>query len=437
MENNSTRKMVVGLDIGTTKIAAVIGYRNENGQIDVIGHGKSVSTGVQQGEIQNIDKTVEGILSSIRLASQRANVDVCEVYVGIAGHHIKSNSYTHHHFRNGSRETISREELETMQQEVFNATVPPGENIVDVIPQRYVIDNRRQSGNPAGELGNEITGVYQVITGQKEEIDKIRMCTDKSDLRIIEIILEPIASSLACLTEEDKKQGVALVDIGGGTTDLIIYMDGNPVYTKVIALGGDSITRDIAGVCKVSKDVAEKLKIQHGTCIVQKSHANKIITIPNPFGQPIQIDESYLAQIIYARMGRNIVSALKTEIENTGLKDYLRNGVVLTGGGSSLRDLRELCNYELQLPARIGVPGNGFARDIPQELKQPSYATALGLLKYGIELEEANVDEFEDEPKPNPVNPFIHKDKKNNRKSVWGIFDKVRDYLKRQVEQVS
>lgn len=443
MENNYTRNMVVGLDIGTTKIASVVGYRNEMGQIDVVGYGKSVSTGVKNGEIQNIDKTVEGILNSVQAASQRSKVDVCEVYVGIAGHHIKSNSYTHHRFRNGSMETISQEELDSMQQEVFKATVQPGEEIVDVIPQRYIIDNTRQSNSPAGELGNEITGVYQVITGMKMEINKVTMCTDKSNLKIHEIILEPLASSLACLSEDDKQQGVALVDIGGGTTDLIIYLDGKPVYTKVIAMGGDVITQDIATVCKIPKDIAEKLKMKYGTCIVEKSHDHNIITIPRPYGQPIQINENYLAQIIYARMGGNIVKALKAEIENTGLKDYLKNGIVLTGGGANLRDLKELCNYELQLPARIGIPSVGFARDIPQELKHPSYSTVLGLLKYGIEVEEDLQEEEQEEVEE--VNRGFwggrkkEKDtpKKSGKEPRWGLFDKVRVYLKNMVKQVS
>ena len=242
MENvYNNDNMIVGLDIGTTKIATVIGYRNENGQIDIIGYGKSESTGVEFGEIRNINKTVTGITLSTSMASQRSNQEIKSVYVGIAGHHIKTSRYNHHLFRQGKKTPITSEEIENLKNEVFHATVPPGEEIIDVIPQKYLIDKERVTFEPVGELGNEVIGTYQLITGKISEIDRIKMCGEESGIHLNDIILEPIASGMACLTEEEKRHGVALVDIGGGTSDLIIFVDGNPVYTKVIAMGGKAL----------------------------------------------------------------------------------------------------------------------------------------------------------------------------------------------------
>lgn len=440
MENvYNNDNIVVGLDIGTTKIATVIGYRNENGQIDVIGYGKSESTGVEFGEIRNINKTVDGIKLSTSMASQRSNQEISDVYVGIAGHHIKTSKYNHHLFRQGKKTPITQEEIDNLKNDMFKATVPPGEEIIDVIPQRYFIDNERYTFEPVGELGNDVIGTFQLITGKIDEIDKIKLCGQESNITLKDIILEPIASGMACLSEEDKRNGVAMVDIGGGTSDLIIFVDGNPVYTKVIALGGNVITKDIALICKISEEMAEKLKISYGTCIVEKSHSNNLITIPKPHpGQdPIQINENYLAQIINSRVQGEIIAAIQKEINNSGYKDRLFAGLVLTGGGANLRHIKELCQYVLQMPTRIGIPDNGFAHSIPTELKQPTFSTALGLLKYGIELEENRRLTDPEDTSKGKLKPKKEKPEGNDDSQPWGVFEKVRDYLRRMLEQVS
>ena len=449
--------MIVGLDIGTTKIATVVGYRNENGQIEVIGHGMSESTGVEFGEIRNINRTVDGIIKSKDIAEQRANCEIKNVYVGIAGHHIKTSKYNHHLYRYNNKTPISQEEIDNLKEEIFKVVVPPGEKIIDVIPQRYFIDNVRETFEPVGELGNEIIGTYQLITGKESEIERILLCGDNASLTLNEIILEPIASGLACLSEEEKKQGCVLVDIGGGTTDMIIYIDGSPVYTKVISLGGNIITKDIAQVCKISEDVAEQLKIKHGTCIVDKSNANNFITISSRYGQePIQISENYLAQIINCRVQEEILNSIKKEIENSGYKDRLYAGLILTGGGANLRHIKELCQYTLQLNTRIGVPDNGFSRTLSSDLKQPMFSTALGLLKYGIEAEEYNMSRplDEEESEGNGMLGGIFGGKKENKKTEkkpenqhrvpdgggrekWGFFSKVYDWLKTSLEKFS
>lgn len=450
MSNNYTndKKLVVGLDIGTTKMATVVGYRNENGQIDIVGHGISESTGVEYGEIKNINYTVDGITRSINIASQRANYDIDNVYVGIAGHHIKTMKYNHHIYRFDNNDCeIRKEEIDNAKEEVKKVAVDPGEKIIDVIPQRYIIDKKRETFEPVGEMGKEIMGTYQIITGKEQEIDKIILCGKKAQIEFNEIILEPIASSLSCLTEEEKRQGCVLVDIGGGTTDMIIYLDGSPVYTKVISLGGNIITCDIANVCKIPHEQAERLKINYGTCIVDKSNDGHLLTIPRGNGQePIQINEYYLAQIINARMQGEILLAIKKEIENSGYKDRLYAGLILTGGGANLKHLKELCQYVLQLNTRIGIPENGFARNISSDLKQPMYATALGLLKYGIETEENMILEEEEEETSNArFNPFGRKEKNlnatetntNRHQKNWGILSNVSEWLKNTIDKVS
>ena len=454
MENvSSNNGMVVGLDIGTTKIATVIGFRNDNGQIEVVGYGKSESSGVEFGEIKNIIKTTEGIVLSKDIAAQRSNQEIDWVYAGIAGHHIKTSKYNHILYRHGNENPISREEIEQLKKDVSVVTLPPGEEIIDVIPQGYQIDRSRYTVDPVGELGNEVIGVYQIISGNEREIKKIVKCVNDASLNIRDIVLEPIASGLACLSDREKQEGVVLVDIGGGTTDMVIFVDGSPVFTKVIPIGGNIITKDIAQVCRISEDVAEQLKVRYGTCVVEKSNANNMITIPRPYGQdPIQISEYNLAQIINCRVQEEIVNVVKSEVENSGYKDRLYAGLVLTGGGANLRNIKELCQFSLQLPTRIGVPDSSFAHNIPTELKHPMFATALGLLKFGIAteykempVEETVVEEEKPERKRGGLfggrkkEPKAPKEPKKEKEKAPGldIFSKIPPYLKDLLERIS
>ena len=305
--------------------------------------------------------------------------------------------------------------------------------------------------DPVGELGNEVIGVYQIISGNEREIKKIVKCVNDANLNIREIVLEPIASGLACLSDREKQEGVVLVDIGGGTTDMVIFVDGSPVFTKVIPIGGNIITKDIAQVCRISEDVAEQLKVRYGTCVVEKSNANNMITIPRPYGQnPIQISEYNLAQIINCRVQEEIINVVKSEVENSGYKDRLFAGLVLTGGGANLRNIKELCQFSLQLPTRIGVPDNSFAHNIPTELKHPMFATALGLLKFGIQAENKEMpvedtEVIEEKPKKNKgglfggryKKPKAPKDPNEEKVPRTDILSKIPSYFKDLLERIS
>jgi cell division protein FtsA len=381
-------QIIVGLDIGTTKIAVLIGFQNNEGKIDVLGYGKGDSTGVQHGLIFNINKTVDGINVAKNTASSRFNQEFDSVYAGVAGRHINSMEFKHAITRrNGKEEVIRQEEIDKIIDDLENISVSPGEKIITVIPQRFVIDSKRETNDPVGELGEVLIGYFQIITGNDFEIRKIIRCINDCDLRVNDIILEPIASSLVCLTHEEKQQGVVLVDIGGGTTDIVIYVDGNPVFTKVIPIGGAVITKDIANVCQIPEDLAEKLKVSYGTCVIEKSNKNNFITIPQFHeSAPKQISEPFLAEIIYSRVQMDILNQIQKAIAESGYEKKIHAGVVLTGGGSMLRHLKELCQYTLQRNTRIGIPDIGIVHSIPSELKNPMYATALGLLKYGIQV---------------------------------------------------
>jgi len=437
-------QIIVGLDIGTTKIATIIGFQNNEGKIDVLGYGKGDSMGVQHGLIYNINKTVDGINVAKNTAISRSGVEFDTVYAGVAGRHITSMEFKHAITRrNGKEEVIRQDEIDKMREDLENISVRPGEKIITVIPQRFVIDSKRETTEPVGELGEVIVGYFQIITGNDFEIKKIIRCINDCDLTVNDIILEPIASALVCLTQEEKQQGVVLVDIGGGTTDVAIYVDGNPVFTKVIPIGGSIITKDIASVCQIPEDLAEKLKVKYGTCIIEKSNKDSFITIPQFHdGAPKQISEPYLAEIIYSRVQMDILTQIQKAITESGYERQIRAGVVLTGGGSSLRHLKELCHYTLQRNTRIGIPEIGFVNSIPVELKHPMFATSLGLLKHGIQESEPKEFEYEEEiikSKPRTANreprtPKPSIKKKENKNSIWVS---IKDFLDDLTEKTS
>ena len=437
-------QIVVGLDIGTTKIATIIGYKSSDARIDVLGYGKGESTGVQHGLIFNLNKTIEGIITSINTAKSRSNQEIDKVFVGVAGRHIKSLEYKHIITRrNGKEEIIRQEEIDKMIEDLENISVSPGEKVISVIPQRFIIDGvgERETNDPVGELGERILGYFQIITGNEHEIRKIIRCINEANLQVKDIILEPIASALSCLTQEEKKQGVVLVDIGGGTTDVAIYVDGAPVFTRVIPFGGNVITSDIAKICQITEEVAEKLKTTYGTCVVEKSNKNNYITIPQLHqSAPKQISETFLSEIIYSRVQTDILNSVKKAIDESGYTNRIISGIVLTGGGAMLKNIKELCQFTLQKPCRIGIPEIGFVPSIPAELKHPIYATALGLIKYGVEYHEKNG--FDMEENLNKVEKKDKIDKKNKRDKVDkkqndNIFDKISKYVNNLLDNIA
>ena len=423
---NDTPKFFVGLDIGTTKIATVVGYMAMDGKIEVIGHGKSDSNGVQHGLVYNLSKTINGIKASVELASHQSGQPISDVFVGIAGRHIKNTEFRHRILRrNGTEELIHQDEIDEMIKTIKETPNQTGETVIDVIPQKFYIDGNydREIIDPVGELGIKLEGVFQIITGNEHEINKVLRCVEDAELNPADLILEPLASGLVSLTQEEKQAGVVLVDIGGGTTDIAIYLEGNPVYTQVIPIGGHVITSDIASVCQIPEEIAEKLKINHGTCLVEKSNKNNFITIPK-LGQtdPVQISEEYLAQIIYARIIRDILNPVKVIIENSGYESNIMS-VVITGGGAYLKHLKELAQFTFRKPTRIGSPEFGFL-SVPAELRHPMYSTGLGLLKFGVTNNFDYTDDVEETPKKTRVTKKTDSSKNENSMKKVKLFFK-------------
>ncbi|MDR0368626.1 MAG: cell division protein FtsA, partial [Bacteroidales bacterium] len=280
-------KIGVGLDIGTTKVVAFVGQRNEEGKIEILGFGKHVSLGVQRGQVINIDKTAEAIRQAISQAENSADIDIDTVMVGIAGQHIDNAQILGEIKRRNPESEITKEDVRMLIDDMFKVAVDPGKQIIDVIPQEYTVDNITGLDDPVGVLGTQLSSVFNIITGNAQHIKNIARCVKRRNLEMDGLILEPIASSEVVLDQKEKEAGVALVDIGGGTTDIAIFINGILRHTAVIPIAGDVITDDIKVVFKgIVKDEAEILKIKHGSCIPNHAKANHVISIPGIKGRP-------------------------------------------------------------------------------------------------------------------------------------------------------
>lgn len=381
MEND---KFIVGLDIGTTKICAVVGRKNEFGKLEVLGMGKAVSDGVIRGIVTNIDKTVNAIQKAVGDASDMAEVDIANVIVGIAGQHIKS---TVHHgaiIRNPNQDEITIEDVRRLANDMENIVVPPGNTIIHVMPQDYTVDYEDGIKDPVGMSGSKLEADFHIITAQTTAINNINRCVKRADLVSKDLILEPLASSLSVLSEEDKEAGVCLVDIGGGTTDIAIFYDNIIRHTAVIPLGGNIITTDIKEGCMVLHHQAELLKTKFGKAIAEEANPNEIVSIPGLRNRPPkEISIKNLAAIIQARM-EEIIEHVQNELVASGHYKKLAGGIVLTGGGALLSGVAQLFEYMTGLDTRIGYPNEHLGKCKIDEIKSPMYATSVGLVLAGF-----------------------------------------------------
>ncbi len=386
-------EIIVGLDIGTTKIAAIVGRRNENGKLEILGSGKAESLGVKRGVVSNIDYTVQSIKEAVQEAEQKSNVKIHTVNVGIAGQHIKSIQHRGSLIRNNIDDEVSQKDIDTLISNMFNLAMNPGEEIIDVIPQEYIIDNEQGIKQPIGMLGHSLEAHFHIITGLTAAAKNIYKCVKKAGLEVEELILEPLASSCSVLSEEEKEAGVVLVDIGGGTTDIAIFQDGIIRHTAVIPFGGDIITEDVKVGCTIIKKHAEDLKVKFGSALASENKDEEIVAIPGLRGRPPkEISLKNLSHIIQARM-EEIVEHVYYEIKNSGFEKKLIAGIVLTGGGSQLRHVAQLTEFVTGMDTRIGYPTEHLANTSPEEMGMPMYATGVGLVIEGLErFERKNRD---------------------------------------------
>lgn len=381
MEND---KFIVGLDIGTTKICAVVGRKNEFGKLEVLGMGKAVSDGVIRGIVTNIDKTVNAIQKAVSDASDMAEVDIANVIVGIAGQHIKSSVHHGVIMRNQKQDEITIEDVRRLANDMENIVVPPGNTIIHVMPQDYTVDYEDGVKDPVGMSGSKLEADFHIITAQTTAINNINRCVKRADLVSKDLILEPLASSLSVLSEEDKEAGVCLVDIGGGTTDIAIFYDNIIRHTAVIPLGGNIITTDIKEGCMVLHHQAELLKTKFGKAIAEEANPNEIVSIPGLRNRPPkEISIKNLAAIIQARM-EEIIEHVQNELVASGHYKKLAGGIVLTGGGALLSGVAQLFEYMTGLDTRIGYPNEHLGKCKIDEIKSPMYATSVGLVLAGF-----------------------------------------------------
>ena len=376
--------IIVGLDIGTTKIAVIVGRKNEFGKIEILGYGKVPSIGVKRGVVANIDNTVISIIDAVAEASAKSGVDIKYVNVGIAGQHIKSMQHRGSMIREVSDTVISQLDIDKLCNSMYNLNMSPGEEILDVIPQEFSIDGEHGNLMPKGMIGSSLEANFHIIIGQTAAAKNIYTCVRKAGLEVVELIIEPMASAEAVLNEDEKEAGVVLVDIGGGTSDIAIFHGGIIRHTAVIPLGGEIISEDIKEGCSIIKKHAEELKVKFGSALARESREEEIVAIPGLRGRtPKEISLKNLASIIQARM-EEIIEHIYFEIKNSGYEKKLIGGIVLTGGGAQLKHIAQLTEFMTGLDTRIGYPNEHLASDTAEEMASPMFATGVGLVIEGI-----------------------------------------------------
>lgn len=390
-------KIVVGLDIGTTKVCAVVGRLNERGQLEVLGMGKAVSTGVVEGTVFNIDRTTDAITQSLQEAERMSGIDIGVVNVGLAGRHIKSIMQHGMYVRPNSEDVISVVDVENLNSTMYRTVVPDGRRIIHIIPQDYTIDSTMRVPDPVGSYGNKIEANFNVVLGDIKAMKNIESSVTRANLEIEEengLMLEPIASSMSVLTEEERETGVVLVDIGGGTTDIAIFYKNILRHVAVIPYGGNAVTADIEKGCMVLNQQAEQLKTRYGHALELEVGVNSIIAIPGAQNRPAkEVSTKNLAGIIESRMD-DIISMVHTQIIYSGYERQLIGGIVITGGGAQLKNIIELTEMITGMHARIGYPTVNLARKNIELVSDPMYATAIGLVWAGLKSFDYRINNY-------------------------------------------
>lgn len=392
-ETKNNQEIIVGLDIGTTKIVAMVGRRNEHNKIEILGLGHASSEGVERGVVTHISKVVVSIQKAMDEAQKASGVEIRRVNVGIAGQHIRSYQHRGILTRKNMDDEISQPDVDCLIDDMYKLAMPPGEQIIHVLPQEYIVDNSSGVKDPIGMLGNRLEANFHIISGQVTAAKHIYKCAEQAHIHIDDLILEPLASSEAVLSQDEKEMGVVLVDIGGGTTDVAIFHDGIIRHTAVIPFGGNIITEDIRNGCGIIKHYAEMLKIKYGSALPSESMNNKSITIPGIKGRlPKEIGMRNLAEIIQARM-TEILEFVEYEIKNSGFRSRLAGGIVVTGGGANLKNITQLTEFVTGLETRVGFPTEHISGANTKMVSSPIYSTSIGLMMMGFDSVKSKVHE--------------------------------------------
>ena len=421
-------EIVVGLDIGTTKIVAIVGRRNEFGKIEILGMGKSESFGVARGVVQNIDQTVQSIRTAVEEAEAKSGVDIKVVNVGIAGQHIRSMQHRGIKTRASIEQEISQNDIDSLIDDMYKLMMAPGEEIIHVLPQEYIIDNESGIKNPIGMSGIRLEANFHIITGQIAAARNIYKCVQKAGLEVSELTLEPLASADAVLSNEEKEAGVVLVDIGGGTTDVAIFQDGIIRHTAVIPFGGNVITEDVKEGCTIIKSQAELLKMKFGSALASENQENEIVSIPGLRGRAHkEISVRNLSAIIQARM-EEIVEHVYYEIKHSGYEKKLIAGIVVTGGGAQLKHVSQLIEYITGMDTRVGYPNEHLAKG-SEDVTSPLFATSVGLVMKGLQtLDKQNKKMVSSTAEKGGI-------KGHSREKTSGFFDKLKSFFDEDAAQ--
>lgn len=444
-------KIVAAIDIGTTKIVAIIGKKSENGNIDILGYGNTRSTGVKRGVVLNIEQTLNAIRQAVDVAEAQAGVRVTDAYVGIAGQHIRSIRNRGYINRDSYDEEISREDVQALVDDMHKIPIDVGEEIIHVLPQSYIVDNETGVKNPVGMFGKRLEANFHIVIGQTAAMNNIKKCVNRAGINVKSLVLEPLASSDAVLTEDEKEIGVALVDIGGGTTDVAVFYDGIIRHTAVIPFGGNIVTQDIKQGCNILERYAEQLKVKYGSSLADKAQENKVVSIPGINGRPPkEISFKNLAHIIQSRM-EEIIAQVYFEVEASGMLQQLGAGIVLTGGGALLKNLSQLVAFKTGMDVRLGLPNQSVQSKIVEEVNQPMFATAVGLMLTGFNdkgeccVEEKEVPKQQVNPEPELEPKVIEKeepvaqsnvDNGQKKKKMATLFDKLGEFFEVDDEQM-
>ena len=416
-------EIVVGLDIGTTKIACLVGRKTEHGKIEILGVGKAPSLGVTRGVVSNIEKTVQSIRAAVEEAEAKSGIEINVVNVGIAGQHIKSLQHRGMITRDTIDEEISQKDVDELIDDMYKLVMMPGEEIIHVLPQEYIVDREPGIKDPIGMSGVQLEANFPIITGQIAAAKNIFKCVNKAGLEVAELILEPLASSSAVLSEEEKEAGVALIDIGGGTTDIAIFHDGIIRHTAVIPFGGNVITEDIKEGCTIMHRQAELLKTKFGAALPQATQDNEIVCIPGLRGRdPKEISVKNLANIISARMSE-IIEHIYFEIKNSGFDKKLIGGIVVTGGGSQLKHINQLMEFTTGIDSRVGYPNEHLSANTNINVTSPLFATGVGLVAKGFEQFELLKARNE------KISTRMH-----SQKYKGGFFEKIKTFFDEKVD---
>lgn len=426
----------VGLDIGTTKIVALVGQKNEFNKVEILGVGKSKSLGVHRGVVNNITQTIQSIQQAVDDANTNSGLQISDVVVGIAGQHIRSIQHSDYITRENPESVIDEEDIQRLIQQVYKLVMLPGEEIIHVLPQEYKVDGQGEIKEPIGMHGGRLEANFHVVVGQVSSIKNIGRCIKSAGLNMANITLEPLASSEAVLSYEEKEAGVALIDIGGGTTDLAIFKDGIIRHTAVIPFGGNVISEDIKEGCSIIEKQAELLKIKFGSAWPGENRDTEIVSIPGLQGRdPKEISLKTLSKIINARVVE-IIEQVFLEIKNYGHNDQKKKliaGIVLTGGGSQLKHLKQLVEYITGMDTRVGYPSEHLAGNTQEAVSSPLFATSVGLLMNALEEAPAGrktEDTAEGVPTELSSEERATVDVSQQRKSILDRFgEKLKEFL--------